>query len=596
MGAVAEAVESVTEAVTDVVDTVFGSNDSAPAQVASAVSTPQPSEPTPSDGGGRMTGPGNAILTPFYDDNTGESGYIVAGSGGVRATEEQVKNAFRQQVADEGNTYTQLSVFYDPVTQRINPLGYDNAVPKDVAAGNAIINPAAGYEGVHYGTYGAPYATVTNPLTGRTSNIQLTQEQLKDAVTIPKFDESGRFKGYETRLNIDPYTKEINPEKFSDPVAEAKANPFAVYQKAMTGQNIETYNAALQQALKDDPSLAEKYAINKATGEKVYVSQPINALNRIVQTTAHSINEQGGNLSEGQMAIFKPLDSTVLEKAKEALKGAEEGPAPFTGEEEGPAYFTANGKTYVVYGDAQGNVQSISIPKNQGDWIATARKDWLQSNWDASGKAAPTMQSNRGNSFLSGIAPVIAIASLVVPELALLNAAIQFDQGNTVGGVASLLGGIGDGLVPGVDPATAQMARTGSMIIGGAQAIKNEDLAGLLNAGMGVYQNQGGTIAPEVRTGINAYNLAQYGSQGNIPGILSSAGNLTSSPGLVTAGNVARGIQGLARGNVFPMINAVRPYATPSRSSLGLTGSNTEVYPQTAIPASGITSLMNPYA
>lgn len=584
MGAVAEAVESVTEAVTDVVDTVFGSGDSAPAQVAQAVSTPQPSEPTPSDDGGRMTGPGNATLTPFYDDNTGESGYIVAGSGGVRATEEQVKNAFRQDVMDDaGNIYSQMSVFYDPVTQRINPLGYDNAVPKDVAAGNVIINPAGGYEDGYYGT---PYATVTNPLTGRTSNIQLTREQLQDAVTIPKFDESGRFKGYETSLNIDPYTKEINPEKFSDPVAEAKANPFGVFQKAMTGQNIETYNAALQQALKDDPSLAEKYAINKATGEKVYVSQPINALNKIVQTTGHSINEQGGNLSEGQMAIFKPLDSTVLEKAKEALKGAEEGSASFT----------ANGKTYVVSGDAQGNVQSISIPKSQGDWIATARKDWLQSSWDASGKAAPTMQSNRGSGFLSDIAPAIGIASLAFPQLALLNAAIQLDQGNTAGGLASLLGGIGAGFVPGVDPSTAQMARTGSMAIGGAQAIENKDLAGVLNAGMGIYGNQGGTIAPEVRTGINAYNLAQYGSQGNIPGILSSAGNLTSSPGLVTAGNVARGIQGLERGDVFPMINAVRPYTAPSRSSLGLTGSNTEVYPQTAIPASGITSLMNPYA
>ena len=255
MGAVAEVVESITEAVTDVVDTVFGSNDSAPAQVASAVSTPQPSEPAPSDGGGRMTGPGNAILTPFYDDNTGKSGYIVAGSGGVRATEEQVKNAFRQDVMDDaGNIYSQMSVFYDPVTRQINPLGYDNAVPKDVTAGNVIISPSWNYEEGYYGT---PYATVTNPLTGRTSTIQLTQEQLKDAITIPKFDESGRFKGYETSLNIDPYTKEINPEKFSDPVAEAKANPFAVFQKAMTGQNIETYDAALQQALKDDPSLAD---------------------------------------------------------------------------------------------------------------------------------------------------------------------------------------------------------------------------------------------------------------------------------------------------------------------------------------------------
>ena len=172
----------------------------------------------------------------------------------------------------------------------------------------------------------------------------------------------------------------------TNPIADlVKTNPDAAIAKALEGPQLVTYYNELKNQAASDPSFAKQY------GSK------IEGLKNIIDTTAYSIAEQGGQgISAGQMAILKPLDPAILAQAKEAAKTAgEEGSTSFRG---------ANGQLYTVSVDPRsGEIQSISIPKSQGDWIATAQKDWLQANWDASGKANPTGLSNKGNNFFGGL-------------------------------------------------------------------------------------------------------------------------------------------------------------------------------------------------
>lgn len=237
---------------------------------------------------------------------------------------------------------------------------------------------------------------------------------------------------------------EPTPVAPANPVADlVNTNPDAAIAKALEGPQLVTYYNELKNRASNDPTFAKQY------GSK------IDGLKNIIDTTAYSIAEQGGQgISAGQMAILKPLDPAILAQAKEAAKTVnEDGTTSFRG---------VNGQVYTVTADQKGNIQSISIPKSQGDWIATAQKDWLQANWDASGQAKPTGLSNKGNSFFGGLLSGISDIGSTIDDL------VNEIPGGwaTVGAIA---GGYGSGLFGGAGSAGAGAA--------GASGISAESLA-----------------------------------------------------------------------------------------------------------------------
>ena len=149
-------------------------------------------------------------------------------------------------------------------------------------------------------------------------------------------------------------------------------------------------------------------------------------------------------------------------------------------------------------------------------------------------------------------APLLAAASFipgVAPFAMAANAAIAIDQGDVIGGLASLagLGGFTD-------------VATGLRV---TNALKNGDTSGLI---MSLMQNPtvsnaaGSTMLTDtisLRDASNALNIANNVSTGNYAGALSSAGMLTGSKDVTTAGAALRVVNAINSGNETAIINAI---------------------------------------
>jgi hypothetical protein len=224
---------------------------------------------------------------------------------------------------------------------------------------------------------------------------------------------------------------------------------------------------------------------------------------------------------------------------------------------EGPTYETRYEDTptsYLTYDGRQiGFLGDIGTAEN---WAPTG---YLQpgnlASWGAQGKGAVSYTVQKApngqvyfipswgsTSDLGSIAPLISLASIIPspiqPIAAAANAAIALDQGNVLGGLASLAG------IPGVSEA-AGAAGLGSAVSG-------------------------------IQTANQANNLVNAVQSGNLAGALASGAGLTGTSGAtigdtgITLGQAAKGLgalQAAQSGNYSPLLNTIAGYATSDKPS-----------------------------
>lgn len=380
----------------------------------------------------------------------------------------------------------------------------------------------------------------------------MTSEDLKNAgyklVTTTGFDEWG---SYEIPAWIDPKGNSV---------------PFSVYQ---IKQNDAKYQAKVRAA----EEKAGNFRYVPYGGDEESGSAPTGYL-KVPNAPANYTRPQ----EVTQSAVFQdvnPFSFGQLEKIYDSINSG--------------AYAVTPDKSELLtpYGNFRllsigNNLYDIPIGGSSGSYrvaigVTDDNKAVFDKNFIDKGAVRYVGGGGGGGFFDDLVAPLVGIASIAIPQLALLNAAIQFSQGNDLGGVISLAGGIG--AIPGVDPSVAQTSRALGTGLQTGQAISQGNLAGTLQGGLNLYGMSGGQVPVELKQGINTYALADALEKEQYGKALSAAGYMSDNKSLVDVGRVATIAQNaMNRPGGIPTLR----YSTPST---GATGTRIEEPPQSVVPS-----------
>ena len=212
-----------------------------------------------------------------------------------------------------------------------------------------------------------------------------------------------------------------------------------------------------------------------------------------------------------------------------------------------------------------------------------SRKHWLYANFTDEGVPYLTARQEKSGiyGFVSDVGPmIISIASMIPgphqPFAMAANAALAASQKNYLGAVLSGLGAYGT--FTGNELTALNMAEASGDIINASQvldlqntasniklaqtavagfaALQQENLAGVINAGLSAYGQTGGVLPSGVTTALQAVNLATALESDNISGALMALGDLTGSKDLYVAASAKNLVDALQSGNISNITQA----------------------------------------
>jgi hypothetical protein len=188
--------------------------------------------------------------------------------------------------------------------------------------------------------------------------------------------------------------------------------------------------------------------------------------------------------------------------------------------------------------------------------------------------------------FISDVGPmIVSIAAMIPgphqPFAMAANAALALEQKNYLGAVLSGLGAYGtftgneltalnaaekSGDVINASRAldlqnTASNIKLAQTAVGGFAALQQENLPGLINAGLSAYGQIGGTLPSGVTTALQAANLAAAITSDNIPAALTALGDLTGSKDMYVAAAAKNLVDALQSGNPVNIAQAGMGFA-----------------------------------
>jgi hypothetical protein len=316
--------------------------------------------------------------------------------------------------------------------------------------------------------------------------------------------------------------------------------PVEVVGKAYDGQPVRTY-------IDDNTGTVASY-ISKPTGQTDADGNAI-VTTVVVPPTAKLDNLYGVTDYEGSVA--------VIDQSKVTIKDGQ--PVMLTGE-------TFGNK---LTGQAVANTYSERQTGNAfGGTFQGKGNTGYRVQFDQSGNPI-FYTTGASSSDIGNIAPILAIASFipgVAPFAQAINAAIAINNGDVLGGLASLagVGGYTD-------------AATGLRV---ASALDKGDITGLVsslvnNPTVGALANTTMlTDTISLADAGNAINVGTNLANGNYAGALSAAGQLTNSADTKTAGAALNLVNALNSGNETAIINAAAGLAQTASAANNITNSN----------------------
>jgi hypothetical protein len=215
--------------------------------------------------------------------------------------------------------------------------------------------------------------------------------------------------------------------------------------------------------------------------------------------------------------------------------------------------------------------------------VLTRKKNYLTANFTDEGVPYLTASQEKSGIYgaVSDLGPmVVSIASMIPgphqPFAMAANAALAASQKNYLGAVLSGLGAYGT--FTGNELATLKAAEASGDIINASQvldlqntaanvklaqtaingisALQQENLSGVINAGLSAYGQTGGTLPSGATTALQAVNLASAIESGNVSSALVALGDLTGSKDLHVAASAKNLIDAIETGNISNIAQA----------------------------------------